>query len=145
MVCPEIEPAAAATCDVPVVSAEAIPIAVMDATDVFDEAHATEEVRSGVLPSLKVPVAVNACCAPAGTVGLTGVTEIDTSAAAVTVSVAEPEIEPEEALMVVLPVPTLAALPVDEMVAMLVADEDQFTLVVMLLVLPLVYVPVAVN
>ena len=44
---------------VPAFTPATIPAAVIVATDVFDEFHATEFVRFCVLPSLKVPVAVN--------------------------------------------------------------------------------------
>src|SRR5260370_1451015 len=39
-----------------------------------DELHLTLLVRSWVLPSLKVPVAVNCCCEPSATLALAGVT-----------------------------------------------------------------------
>src|SRR6266446_9856285 len=39
-----------------------------------DELHLTVLVRSWVLPSLNVPVAVNCCWAPSATLGLAGVT-----------------------------------------------------------------------
>ncbi len=64
-----------------------------------------------VVPSLKVPVAVNCCVVPRAIAGLAGVTAIDTRAAAVTVSVVEPETEPEVAVMVVDPAATLVARP----------------------------------
>src|SRR5215467_1631028 len=48
------------------------------ATVVSEEAHAAEFVRSRVLPSLYCPVAVNCWVSPANTMGLFGVTVIDT-------------------------------------------------------------------
>jgi hypothetical protein len=44
---------------VPAATPVARPAAVIVATDVFDELHVTEFVRFCVLPSLKLPVAVN--------------------------------------------------------------------------------------
>ena len=44
---------------------------------VFDDAQVAELVRSCVLPSLKLPVAVNCSVWPNETVGLAGVTWID--------------------------------------------------------------------
>ena len=44
---------------VPALTPATIPTAAIVATDVFDELHVTEFVRSWVLPSLKVAVAVN--------------------------------------------------------------------------------------
>ena len=61
------------------------------AAAVVADSHVAVVVRSCVVVSLYVPVAVNCCCVPsamrAGAVGLV-VTEIDTSVASVTVSVA---------------------------------------------------------
>ncbi len=64
-----------------------------------------------VVPSVKVPVAVNCWVVPSGMEGIAGVTAIDARAAAVTVSVVEPETEPEMAVMVVVPVAALLAKP----------------------------------
>jgi hypothetical protein len=65
-----------------------------------------------VLPSVKVPVAVNCCVVPAGIEGMAGVTEIDTSVACVTVRVVVPTIEPDVAVTLALPIATLDATPV---------------------------------
>src|SRR6185369_1385086 len=82
------------------------------ATPVSDDAHVTEVVRSWVLPSLKVPVAVN-CWVPATLIeGFAGVTAIDCNAGGgVTVSTVEPVTAPEVALMVVVPAATAVARP----------------------------------
>ena len=96
-----------------------------------------------------MPVAVNCCVVPSGIEGFTGVREIDTRAAGVTVSTLEPVIDPEAAVMVVVPVPVLVAKPAvgDEllMVATLDADELQWTEAVRSWVVPSLKVPVAVN
>src|SRR5208282_6636110 len=55
-----------------------------------DELHIAVLVRFCVLPSLYVPVAVNCCVVPAAIEGFAGVTAIETSVGAVTVSVVEP-------------------------------------------------------
>ena len=71
------------------------------ATAALDELHVTEAVRSCVVLSEKVPVATNCCTVPLATLELTGVIAMDTSVAAVTVSVVDPEIFPFVAVMVV--------------------------------------------
>jgi hypothetical protein len=68
-------------------------------------------VKSCVLPSLNVPVAVNCCVPPSASEGLGGFTAIDTNMAGVTVNEVEPTIVPEVALMVAIPLPTLLARP----------------------------------
>jgi len=69
----------------------------MVAAPVFDEYHATELVRSFVLPSEYVPVASNCTLVPAGAEEFAGVTAMEISVAAVTVSVVEPVMLPEVA------------------------------------------------
>jgi hypothetical protein len=129
-------------------------------------------------------VAVNCCVLPAAIEGFAGVTAIDTSKGAVTVSVVEPLIllgggagdgggggltigvpgvtrvaRPPKgweggdggvvvtnvAMTIVLPAETLLARPAALIVATLGADELQATAAVRFSVLPLPYVPVAVN
>jgi hypothetical protein len=76
---------------VPPVKPVAKPPAVMLAASVFDEAHTTDAVRSCVVLSENVPVAMNCWFCPTTTVGFTGVTAMDTSTgAAVTVNCAVP-------------------------------------------------------
>jgi hypothetical protein len=119
-------------------------VLLMVATDVFDETHVTDAVKSCRLPSLNVPVAVNCCVVLPVTremVGETGVTRIETSAVGVIVSVALLEVIPEKfAVMVVVPSPTDVARPfvpdVLLMVAMPGSDEFQATNDVMSGVLP---------
>jgi hypothetical protein len=48
---PEIEPRVALMLEVPVVSAVAVPVAAMVATDGVDEVHETSGVMIGVVPS----------------------------------------------------------------------------------------------
>jgi hypothetical protein len=68
-----------------------------------------------------------------------------TSLAGVTESEADPEIEPELAAIVVEPTPPLTAAPPAPIVATPGAEDVHDTDVVITLVLPSVYVPVAMN
>ena len=88
---------------------------------------------------------MNCCVEPSGRVGIAGVTAIETSTAAVTVTVVEPVIVPEVAVTVVLPKDTLLATPRLFTVAMVGVALLQVTVVVKFRVLPSLYVPVAVN
>ena len=81
----------------PETNPSATPLGEMVVTVVFDVDHFTELVRFCVLPSVKVPVAVNCSVSPRATEGLAGVTAMDTKAAAETVDVVEPVIVPEAA------------------------------------------------
>jgi len=74
-----------------------------------------------------------------------GVTTIESKVAGFTVSVVEPVIPPDAALIVVVPVATLAARPLLLIVTTFVADESQVTVPVRFCVLPSLKVPVAVN
>jgi hypothetical protein len=76
---------------------------------------------------------------------LAGLTDKLTSAGGVTCNVADPEIAPETAVMLVVPWPTLTARPPLAIVATDVADDAQVTDVVKFCVVPLLYVPMAVN
>lgn len=81
------------------------------AVDGVSEVHRTVDVRFCVLPSVNVPVAVTCCVVPNGMDGIAGVTAIDTSAAAVTVSEVDPTIAPDVPVTLVLPTATLEATP----------------------------------
>jgi hypothetical protein len=70
-----------------------------------------------------VPVAVNGCVEPVVTEALVGVTAIEVNTAAVTVSVAEPLIVPDVAVIVAVPGAMLVANPVLLTVAT-EGDED---------------------
>ena len=77
---------------------------------------------------------MNCCVVPFAIEGLIGVTAIDVSVAAVTVRVVDPDILPDIALIVVEPVATRVASPLEPaallMVATPVLDELQVTVVV---------------
>src|SRR6266478_1851567 len=81
----------------PVPAAVASPAVLLLATVALSEVQVTELVRFCVLVSLNVPVAVNCWVVPLGIEGLAGVTAMDTSVAAVTVSVVEPVTLPDVA------------------------------------------------
>jgi hypothetical protein len=57
------------------------PVALIVATSVNAELHVTESVKFCMLPSLKVPIAVNCCALPKGTAGVGGVNAIETRTA----------------------------------------------------------------
>src|SRR5215469_5981205 len=83
-------------------------VLLMVATPKFEEAQATDAVRSCVELSVYVPVAVNCCVNPFGMLATLGDTWIETSAAVVTVSVAGGDVTPLR-LALMLVVPTLDA------------------------------------
>ena len=93
-------------------------------------------VRSWVLPSLYVPVAVNCCVVPRGIVAVGGFIAIETSAAAVTVSTVELLTEPEVAVIVAVPSATLVASPMLLIVAVAGVSEDHVAVLVRFCVLP---------
>ena len=69
-------------------------------------------------------MAVNCCCCPLAIDGLAGVTAIDTSVARHGQAV-EPLMEPDVAVMVVVPTATAVARPVPLMVAIEVAPRSR--------------------
>jgi hypothetical protein len=122
------------------------PPPVIVATVVVPDTQLDTCVRSCVLPSVYVPVAVNCKVAPFAIDGLTGVTAIDTSVAAVTVNVAPGLVTPFSAAVICeLPKPTAVARPAELIVATVVVPETHTTCVVRSLVLLSAYVPVAVK
>ena len=94
---PEIEPVVARMVVDPVLTAVAKPAVLIAATVPAEELHVAVLLRFCVVPSLNVPVAVNCCVPPFETEGFAGVMAIDTSVAAVTVSVVLPLMLPEAA------------------------------------------------
>jgi hypothetical protein len=88
---------------VPIFSPVARPLTVIEATLVLDDFQVTTSVTACVLPSEKVPAAVNCCAMPSGMLALAGVTTIELMTADVTVRVVDPEIVPELAVIVVPP------------------------------------------
>jgi hypothetical protein len=90
-------------------------------------------------------VAANCWLLPAGTEAVAGVTEIEVSTAAVTVSVAAPPIVPMLAVIVAVPGSTPVASPLLLTVAIELAEEPHLAVPLRFCVLPLLYLPVAVN
>jgi hypothetical protein len=122
---------------IPAAAAVARPDKLIAAVAGVPELHVALVVTFCVLPSLYVPVAVNCRVAPVTSVGFAGVTAIDCSVAAVTVSVAELLLtDPDVALIVVLPTPAPVAKPEALMVATVVADELHVAVLVRFCVLP---------
>ena len=109
----------------------AIPLAnppvVMVATPGLSEVQVTELVRFCVELSEKVPVAVNCSEVPFAIERLGAVTVIDTSAAAVTVKVAEPATFPDIACIALVPMPAAVTDPLAVIVATLGVSELQIT------------------
>jgi len=145
VVLPEMEPEVARTVVDPLPTAVARPAVLIVATVTAEELHVAVLVRFCVVPSLKVPVAVNCCVPPFGTDGFAGVTAIDTRVAGVTVSVVLPLTPPELAWMVVEPVPAAVAKPAVLIVATVTEEELQVAVLVRFCVVPSLKVPVAVN
>ena len=73
-VVPLTAPSVALIVDVPALTPVATPAALIVATPVVSEPHVTLDVRFGVVPSLKCPIAMNACVAFIANVGFAGVT-----------------------------------------------------------------------
>lgn len=84
----------------------------MVAAVVFEELQVTEAVRSSVLLSENVPVALNCIVAPALSEAFAGATAIEVRAAPVTDTATLAVREPEEAWIVALPTPAPVAKPV---------------------------------
>ena len=78
-VVPDLAPNVAVIVVVPAAAALARPVAAMVALEVSEELHVTDVVRSLVVLSENVPVAVNCCVVRAAMLGLVGVTAMDTS------------------------------------------------------------------
>lgn len=142
-------PTVAVTVAVPTPTLLANPAALVVAVETVSDDHVAVLVRSCVPPSVNVPVAVNCSLVPSAIDGVAGVTANDTSAAVLTVSVVDPLTEPEVAVIVAVPSPTLLPKPCVGAALLIVAtvavSEPHCTVLVMFCVLPSVYVPVAVN
>src|ERR1700733_7231650 len=142
---PEIDDDVAVIVELPTPAPLARPAVLIVATVAVPEVQVTVDVKFCVVPSLKVPVAVNCWVAPLAIEGFAGVTAIDCSVAAVTVSKVEPLIAPDVALIVEVPTPAPVARPVALIVAVAVVPELHVTVLVRFCVVPALKVPVAVN
>ena len=92
-----IGPEVARIAVLPVATPVASPVLLIVAAAVLVEVHVTTVVRFWLLPSLKIPIAVNCGVAPVVIEELTGVTAIDTKTDAVTVRPVVPKTDPEVA------------------------------------------------
>src|SRR5262245_21917324 len=91
---------------VPVATPVASPVLEIVATAVLDDAQVTWLVTSRLEPSENVPMAANCWVWPLATLGLAGVTAMDTKDEELTVSPVEPVTLPFVAVMVVGAAPT---------------------------------------
>jgi hypothetical protein len=117
-----------------------------------EELHITDVVKSCVLLSEKCPIAVNCLVKMPEAVEIVkvaGVTSIDSSTTGVTVSVVDPVMLPDVAVIVVEPTATVVASPLEPvrllMVAILVFDEFHVTVEVRSCVVVSEKVPIAAN
>src|SRR3984885_11359397 len=124
---PVIDDDVAVIVEVPTPAPVASPAALIVATEVVPELHATVRVRFCVFPSLNVPGAVNGCVAPLVIDGFAGVTAIDCNVAAVTVSTVEPLIADDIAVIAEVPTPAPVASPATLIVAVVVGPQLQAT------------------
>ena len=92
------------------------------ATLVEEEPHCTVTVRSSVLPSVNVPVALNCRFVPKAIEELAGVMVIERSTGS-TFRTVDPATEPDLAVIVALPAATAVAKPVELMVAIARLEE----------------------
>lgn len=101
-------------------------ISITVATELFEEAQVTSDVRFRVLPSAYVPVAVNCkdCVEPIETMGLDGIIAIETRPA-VTVTSVEAVIVPADAVMVVVPELSAFTMPAVPAALLTVATEGK--------------------
>jgi hypothetical protein len=137
-------PEVAVMCVVPVPCAVAKPLLLIVATPVSDDFQVTPSVMSTVVPSSSVAIAVNCSVSSEVIDALVGLTAIERKFATVTVTLVEPLIVTEVAVMLTVPYETPDTKPPFDTVATEVSSEDQLTEPVMFFVLPSSYVPVAV-
>ena len=121
---PLTEPAVAVIVAWPAAVPVASPPAVMVATDGTEELQLNDAVRSWVLPSLKVPIAVNCCVIPTASNVFCGVTCTETRPGA-TFKLVEPVCVPKVAAMVVFPRARALACPLPLTVAIAGFEELQ--------------------
>jgi hypothetical protein len=114
--------------EVPILTPVARPVLTMVATAVLEEAQVAVDVKFCVVPSEKVPVAVNCCVSPTRILGLAGVTATEVRTATPTFKEAVLLVKlPKVALMFVEPTARPVARPPALIVATLVFEEAQVT------------------
>lgn len=111
VVLPVIPEAVAEIVALPLFLPCAMPVERIEAKFGFDDFQVMPARFDATLPSLKVPLAVNLSEVPFSILAFAGFTAIETRCAVETVSVVVPLTEPNEAVIVVLPVATLVARP----------------------------------
>ena len=119
-------PEVAVTVDVPGARASPSPFASTVSTLVALEDHCTD-VSTCVLPSSKLPVAVNCCSVPAAIEMAAGAIVMEVRSARTTVMVVESVKAPTVAVMVVEPAARMAARPVLSIVPTVVEEDAQVT------------------
>ena len=107
---PAIAPRLALMVAAPVTTVVAMPVLLIEATEVLDEVHVTWPVRSCALPSLKVPVATKCCVVSTVTDRAAGVTAIEVRIGLI-VKFFDPVTPPVVAEMVVVPLAIPVARP----------------------------------
>ena len=140
---PLTEPEVAVIVDVPDPTPVPTPAEVIVATLVDELDHVTL-VSNCVLPSSKLPTAVNCTVVPAAIDCTAGVTAIDVRCAATTVKVEESLNAPIVAMMFALPAATVVTTPAALTVATDMSEELQVTPADKSALLPSLYVAVAV-
>ena len=119
------------------------------ATPAVEELQVASEVKTCVVLSENVPVAVNCCVDPVVSEKTGGSTAIEINIAGVTVKVVDPDLLPSVAVIVVDPTTTGVTNPFEPAALLMAAtdadDEPQVTAVVRFCVEPSEYVPVAMN
>ena len=108
----------------PVATLVTKPLALIVETAGFDDFQSTSWVRSCVVVSLNVPVAVNCLLASSGMVELAGNIASETRVALLTVTEAVPEIDPEVAVTVDVPATIALPSPVELTVRTFCALDD---------------------
>lgn len=139
---PLTEPEVAVIVAVPPPTPLARPLTSTEATE-LEAALQVTDVNSWVLPSSKLPTAVNCCCVPAAIVTVGGLTEIEVRCAATTVSSEVSDKAPNVAVIVVCPAATVVTRPALLTVATEVEDELQVTPLLRSELEPSLYVAVA--
>jgi len=121
------------------------PVLLMVATELSGDVQTTDAVISWVVPLLKLPVATNCWVVPIAILAVAGNIVMEVSVAEVTVSVDEPEMPPNHAVMVVVPTETGVANPALLIAATSAFEEIQVACCVRSSKEPSEYMPVAEN
>jgi len=145
VVLPEVIPEVAVTVVVPAATAMARPVLLTVATDGLEALQVTCLVISKLVPSEYTPEAASCWVAPKGIFGLDWVTDMEASAAEVTVRAVAPWVFPEMTRITTEPAVTAVARPLPLTVAITGFDELQITCVVISRLVPSEKMPEAVN